>query len=73
MFTPVFQQVQAQADAAGDIDWLVQIDSTIVRARQKAASTGRKGEKYRQDEPNDHALSPQPIPRRPDHKDPPRL
>jgi hypothetical protein len=26
------QQIQAQADAAGDIDWLVQTDSTIARA-----------------------------------------
>lgn len=41
VFTQVLQQIQAQADAAGDIDWLVQIDSTIVRAHQHAA-TGRK-------------------------------
>jgi hypothetical protein len=32
-----------RADEAGDIDWLVQIDSTIVRAHQHAAATGRKG------------------------------
>ncbi|WP_206311579.1 hypothetical protein [Streptomyces sp. DASNCL29] len=32
MFTRAPQQLQAQADTAGDIDWLVQIDSTIVRA-----------------------------------------
>ncbi|MFC0498555.1 hypothetical protein ACFFKE_27925 [Streptomyces mutabilis] len=37
------QQIQVHADAAGDIDWLVQIDSTIVRAHQHAAATGRKG------------------------------
>ncbi len=43
VFTRALQQVQAQADAAGDIDWLVQIDSTIVRAHQHAASTGPKG------------------------------
>ncbi|MEU3958137.1 hypothetical protein AB0F45_38825 [Streptomyces achromogenes] len=35
--------MQARADATGDIDWLVQIDSTIVRAHQHAAATGRKG------------------------------
>ncbi|KIZ16769.1 transposase [Streptomyces natalensis ATCC 27448] len=43
VFTRALQQIQAEADAAGDIDWLVQIDSTIVRARQHAAATGRKG------------------------------
>lgn len=42
VFTRTLQQVQVQADAAGDIDWLVQIDSTIIRAHQHAA-TGRKG------------------------------
>lgn len=41
--TLVLQQIQAHADAGGDIDWLVRIDSTILQARQHAA-TGRKGE-----------------------------
>ncbi|CAM5612293.1 transposase [Streptomyces griseorubiginosus] len=43
VFTRALQQIQAGADAVGDIDWLVQIDSTIVRAHQHAAATGRKG------------------------------
>ncbi|MER7350389.1 IS5 family transposase [Streptomyces aurantiacus] len=43
VFTRALQRIQAQADAAGDVDWLVQIDSTIVRARQHAAPTGRRG------------------------------
>ncbi|MEU7088883.1 hypothetical protein [Streptomyces achromogenes] len=43
MFTRALQQMQARADATGDIDWLVQIDSTIVRAHQHAAATGRTG------------------------------
>lgn len=43
VFTRALQQLQACADAVGDIDWLVQIDSTIVRAHQHAAATGRKG------------------------------
>ncbi|MFF9819857.1 IS5 family transposase [Streptomyces sp. NPDC014006] len=54
IFTRALQQMQARADAAGDIDWLVQIDSTIVRAHQHAAATGRGIR--RQDEPDDHAL-----------------
>ncbi|MFD7142278.1 transposase [Streptomyces sp. NPDC059919] len=33
-----------------------QIDSTIVRAHQHAAASGRKGGKHRTDEPDDHAL-----------------
>ncbi|MGM0361875.1 IS5 family transposase [Streptomyces griseoaurantiacus] len=43
IFTRALQQVRARADAVGDIDWLVQIDSTLVRAHQHAAATGRKG------------------------------
>ncbi|GAA3386331.1 hypothetical protein GCM10017750_68710 [Streptomyces racemochromogenes] len=38
----MLQAVQAQADAAGDIDWLVSVDSSIVRAHQHAAGA-RKG------------------------------
>ncbi len=43
VFTRALQQIQAEADAVGDINWLVLIDSTIVRAHQHAAATGRKG------------------------------
>ncbi|MFF3249112.1 IS5 family transposase [Streptomyces sp. NPDC002870] len=60
VFTRALQQIQAQAEAVGDIDWLVQIDSTIVRAHQHAAATGRKGGgtggRNRREEPDDHAL-----------------
>ncbi|WP_329503383.1 IS5 family transposase [Streptomyces iakyrus] len=34
----LLQQVQAAADAAGDINWDVSVDSTIVRAHQHAAA-----------------------------------
>ncbi|MFE1029961.1 hypothetical protein ACFW5I_36430 [Streptomyces sp. NPDC058818] len=43
VFTQALQQIQIRADAAGDIDRLLQIDSTVVRAHQHAAATGRKG------------------------------
>ncbi|MER5634387.1 IS5 family transposase [Streptomyces nitrosporeus] len=33
----LLQQVQAAADAAGEIDWDIPVDSTIVRAHQHAA------------------------------------
>jgi transposase len=33
----LLQQVQAAADAAGDIDWDISVDSTIIRAHQHAA------------------------------------
>ncbi|WP_406420118.1 IS5 family transposase [Streptomyces sp. NBC_01614] len=56
VFTRALQTIQAHADAAGGIDWLVQIDSTIVRAHQHAAATGRKGGGHQPDEPDDHAL-----------------
>ncbi len=36
-------RLQAEADAAGDIDWLVSVDSTIVRAHQHAAGATKGG------------------------------
>lgn len=33
----LLQQVQAEADAAGEIDWDISVDSTVVRAHQHAA------------------------------------
>jgi len=41
-FTRMLQAAQARADAAGDIDWLVAVDSTIVRAHRHAAGARRK-------------------------------
>ncbi|MCX4804764.1 IS5 family transposase [Streptomyces sp. NBC_01214] len=41
-FDRMLQAAQAQADAAGDIEWLVSVDSTVVRAHQHAAGA-RKG------------------------------
>ncbi|GAA4708067.1 hypothetical protein GCM10023324_71730 [Streptomyces youssoufiensis] len=41
-FERMLRAAQAKADAAGDIDWLVSVDSTIVRAHQHAAGA-RKG------------------------------
>ncbi|MCX4460640.1 IS5 family transposase (plasmid) [Streptomyces sp. NBC_01340] len=55
-FTRALQQIQARGDAAGDIDWLVQIDSAIVRAHQHAADTGRKGGCTGGTNADDHAL-----------------
>ncbi|GAA2256351.1 hypothetical protein GCM10010415_16630 [Streptomyces atrovirens] len=43
VFARALQQIQARADAAGDIDWLARIDSTVVRAHRRAATTGREG------------------------------
>ncbi|MEE4420516.1 IS5 family transposase [Streptomyces sp. DSM 41528] len=37
----LLQQVQAAADAAGDIDWDISVESTIVRAHQHAAGARR--------------------------------
>lgn len=41
-FERMLRAAQAQADAAGDIEWLVSVDSSIVRAHQHAAGA-RKG------------------------------
>ncbi|MFJ5220734.1 IS5 family transposase [Streptomyces sp. NPDC088354] len=42
VFTQALQQVQVEADAAGDINWLVQIDSTVCRAHQHAAGARKR-------------------------------
>ncbi|WP_425574715.1 transposase [Nonomuraea africana] len=41
-FERILQAAQARVDEAGDIDWLVSVDSTVVRAHQHAAGA-RKG------------------------------
>lgn len=42
-FTHMLQALQADADARADIDWLVAVDSTVVRAHQHAAGA-KKGD-----------------------------
>lgn len=37
----VWQGLQAEADAAGDLDWLVAVDSSLVRVHQHAATLPR--------------------------------
>lgn len=39
----VFTALLAQADAEGDLDWVVAVDSTIVHARQHVAGARQKG------------------------------
>ncbi|RAJ45528.1 putative transposase of IS4/5 family DUF4096 [Kitasatospora sp. SolWspMP-SS2h] len=39
-FSRMLRALRAEKDAAGDIDWLVSVDSTVVRAHQHSA--GRK-------------------------------
>ncbi|MFE6159582.1 IS5 family transposase [Streptomyces sp. NPDC056486] len=39
----MLEAAQARADTAGEIDWLVSVDSTVVRARQHAAGARKKG------------------------------
>ncbi|MFE9399273.1 transposase [Streptomyces flavidovirens] len=42
-FDRMLRTAQARADAAGDIDWLVSVDSSVVRAHQHAAGAPEKG------------------------------
>ncbi len=37
----ILAQLQAEADAVGDIDWTVSVDSTIVRVHQHGATARR--------------------------------
>lgn len=39
----VFSALVAQADARGELDWIVSVDSTVVRAHQHAAGARKKG------------------------------
>jgi transposase len=50
----VFTALLAQADAKGDLDWVVSVDSTIVRAHQNAAGARKRGAPV--DEPDHHAI-----------------
>ncbi|MFJ8043700.1 IS5 family transposase [Kitasatospora sp. NPDC096147] len=50
----VFTALLAQADADGDLDWVVAVDSTVVRAHQHAAGARPKGAPA--GEPHHHAL-----------------
>ncbi|WP_437104838.1 IS5 family transposase [Streptomyces sp. enrichment culture] len=42
-FERMLRAAQARADAAGNIDWLVSVDSTVVRAHQHAAGAPKRG------------------------------
>jgi transposase len=46
-FERMLRAAQIRADAAGDIDWLVSVDSTIVRAHQHAAGARKGGSAIR--------------------------
>ncbi|MET8576542.1 IS5 family transposase [Streptomyces sp. NPDC005012] len=50
----VFTALMAQADEEGDLDWVVSVNSTIVRAHQHAAGARKKGAPA--GEPADHAI-----------------
>jgi transposase len=62
----VFTALLAQADAKGDLDWVVSVDSTIVRAHQNAAGARKRGGPGRRTRPPRHRT----LPRRADHQDP---
>ena len=40
----LLRAAQADADAAGDLDWLVSVDSSLVRAHQHAAGAQTRGD-----------------------------
>ncbi|MFI8435093.1 IS5 family transposase [Streptomyces sp. NPDC079020] len=50
----VFTNLLVQADAEGDLDWVVAVDSTVVRAHQHAAGARKKGALV--EEPDHHAM-----------------
>ncbi len=53
-FAKMLAAAQADADATGDIDWLVAVDSTIVRAHQHAAGAkGGSGKRINRITPSD--------------------
>ncbi|MFI6423152.1 IS5 family transposase [Streptomyces sp. NPDC050842] len=62
----VFTALPAQADDEGDLDWVVAVDSTSVRAHQHAAGARQKGPGQRAG-----ASCPRTVPWRTDHQGPP--
>lgn len=61
----MFTALLAQADADEELNWVVSVDSTIVRAHQHAAGARKKGgPSWRAGRPRHR-----PVPRRPDHGD----
>ncbi|MGW0966582.1 IS5 family transposase [Streptomyces sp. NPDC002516] len=50
----VFTALLAQADAEGDLEWVISVDSTIVRAHQNAAGARKRGPPA--DEPDHYAI-----------------
>ena len=42
MYAVLFRHLLGEADADGELDWLVSVDSTIVRAHQHAAGARRE-------------------------------
>jgi transposase len=38
----LLRELQADADAAGELDWVISVDSTVVRAHQHAAAAPRR-------------------------------
>ncbi|MFI9636027.1 IS5 family transposase [Nocardia sp. NPDC051929] len=62
VWAAVLRQLQAIADAAAQIGWLVSVDSTIMRAHPHAAGARRHGDRQveppggHRAEPTDHAL-----------------
>jgi transposase len=58
----ILARLQSRADAAGDIEWAVSVDSTISRAHQHAAGARHDGDLQKEPpggvftEPGDHAL-----------------
>ncbi|WP_344328296.1 IS5 family transposase [Streptomyces macrosporus] len=55
VFTRALRRIQARADAAGDLDWPVQIDSTIAPSPPARRHRSERGI-YRPDGPDEHAL-----------------
>ncbi|MGW1974215.1 IS5 family transposase [Streptomyces sp. NPDC001889] len=60
LFTALLDQV----DADEGLNWVVSVDSTIVRARQHAAGARKRGPSWRAGRP-----CHRPVPRLPDHED----
>lgn len=62
----VFTALLAQADAGGDLDWVVAVDSTVVRAHQHVAGARQKGPG-----PASRTITPSAGPVEADHQDSP--
>jgi transposase len=67
----VLDRVIVKDDAVGDLEWIISVDSSVVRAHQHSAGARKKGMQRRNRSPRSRRGRTWAVPRRAEHQDPP--